>query len=86
MRITKIRGYCPYCFRRAATATDREGDERPWSGDIGICNACGGVHIYNFKRRANCMRKPEHKEWALIESNASYRRLRQLLTAERIAS
>jgi hypothetical protein len=83
--MTKLRGHCPHCFKRAATAINRLGEDRARTGDIGICRGCGGLILFDFNYSNNVCRKPTREQTVEILTNDAYRALHALMTQERVA-
>jgi hypothetical protein len=76
MKVTKIRGACPFCYRPMISATDVFGDETPMHGDLSLCKSCDEISVFDFTRRKNTLRRPTAKERIAIEQNASACRLK----------
>ena len=45
MVVTKLRGYCPHCFRKLIVARNDAG-LTPDPGDLALCRACGEGSIF----------------------------------------
>lgn len=69
MRQTDIRAYCPYCYRTALHAVDPHGEHRPTSGDVGVCQYCDNVVMFDFGRRSNVLRRPRPGERIAMRAN-----------------
>ncbi|MEH2525849.1 hypothetical protein V1288_003758 [Bradyrhizobium sp. AZCC 2176] len=86
MRETRIRARCCSCYRTATVAVDRDGNERPYSGDIAICRGCGTPQVFDFSRRANVLRRATPFEWTRIETNPHYLRVKARWMQQKVAS